>query len=613
MCGIFGMHGDIDRQEFKRTLDIIHHRGPDETNFYFNDEKKVSLGHKRLSIIDINKGSQPMWSFDKSICVIFNGEIYNHFEIRRSLEKKGYKFYSDHSDTEILIYGYMEWGESLPQKLNGMFAFAIFDERKNLFFLSRDRFGEKPLYWSFHNERFFFGSELSLFASSKEFKTQIDILSLKKFFVYNFVPSPRTIYKNINKLQSGYFLIYHLSSKQIKTKKYWEYRIQSYTHFRNENEIKEELSLKLRNSVKRRLMSDVPLGVFLSGGLDSSIVAVCATDLLKKKIETFSIGFETESFDESYYAKLVSNLIGSNHNINYLSEVKILESIEPLLSMLDEPNGDPSFIPTYFVSKLASEKVKVTLTGDGGDELFAGYDTFSALKYANFFEKIIPKFMLKGSITLLDLFSKSNKNMTLEFKLIRALSGLGDGQKLWNPKWLSSLSLNDLQELFNEKLEVNELYDESIKHWDSSKSKDLVDMTSEFYVKFYLQDGVLAKVDRASMLNSIETRAIFLDNDIVDLAQKVPSNFKIRSGQRKYILKKTFENKLPNEIVNRKKKGFGIPLRKLTKKIKFDFGKKYSVINMGIVKHFYDSHKKNRDYRNFLWNMAVLQNFNFFK
>lgn len=613
MCGIFGIHGDIDRQEFKKTLDVIHHRGPDETNFYFNEEKQVSLGHKRLSIIDINKGSQPMWSFDKTVCVIFNGEIYNHAEIRISLEKKGHKFYSHHSDTEILIYGYMEWGESMPQRLNGMFSFAIFDMRKNLFFLSRDKFGEKPLYWSFHKESFFFGSELSLFVSSKKMETEIDVMSLKKFFAYNFIPSPKTIYKNINKLQSGHFLTYDLSSKQIKIKKYWEYRIQSNTSFTNENEIKEELFFKLRKSVKRRLMSDVPLGVFLSGGLDSSIVALCATDLLKKKIETFSIGFETESFDESYYAKLVANLIGSNHNINFLSEVKILESIKPLLSMLDEPNGDPSFIPTYFVSKLASEKVKVTLTGDGGDELFAGYDTFSALKYANFFEKIVPKIFLKGSITLLDLFSKSDKNMTLEFKLIRALSGLGYGRKLWNPKWLSSLSHTDLQELFNEKLEVDELFDESIKHWDNSKSNDLVDKTSEFYVKFYLQDGVLAKVDRASMLNSIETRAIFLDNDVVELAQKIPSNFKLRNGQRKYILKKTYENKLPNEIINRKKKGFGIPLRKLTKNTSFDFKKKYPAINMNIVKYFYDSHKNKKDYRNFLWNMSVLQNFNFFK
>ncbi len=603
MCGIFGIQGNCSEKKFLTTLEQINHRGPDDSGYQEFKNVNLKFGHKRLSIVDIKHGKQPMYSSDRNLCVIYNGEIYNHLELRKELIKKKYKFNTSHSDTEILLYGYKEWGKNLTKKLNGMFAFAIYDKKNQQIFIARDRFGEKPLYWCYYKEKFVFGSELTLFKSI--FNPDIDRKSLQKFFVYNFIPSPRTFYANINKLPGGNQITFDIRSRKILQEKYWEFRIKKIKKFVNFNEACEELRFLLKKSIKARLMSDVPIGVFLSGGIDSSIVSIMTNQLIKEKIKTFNIGFNEDSYDESKYAKEVSQIIKSNHFCNILSEKKIIDTSPKILKFLDEPNGDPSFIPTFYVSKLASKEVKVILTGDGGDELFAGYDTFSALSIAKICERLLPPAVINNLTKLIDLFPKSNKNMSLEFKMMRGLRGIGHGARLWNQLWLSSIEINDLIELFNEKIEYEEIFDESIAHWNQSESKNLVDRTSEFFVKFYLQEGVLPKVDRASMLNSIETRAVFLDNDIASFAENIPHHYKLKNNNKKYILKKANQDILPKNILYRKKKGFGIPLRNISKNLKINKNNKF--LSTDFISKKYISNQKNKDHRNFLWNVLVAQ------
>lgn len=614
MCGIAGFVGKGNLSILKKMTDSIRYRGPDADGHWVDTENSVYLGHRRLSILDIAGGIQPMFSSDKSLCIIFNGEIYNFKEIRDELIKLGYKFKTDHSDTEVILYAYKEWGASCVQKFNGMWAFSIYDRIKKKLFCSRDRFGKKPFFYSKQNGSFVFGSELHLFKIHPSVNCSLSKKSLQKYFGYGYIPAPNTLYENIFKLPGGHNLEYDLNRGEIKISKYWDYVLEPFDRIPEhpEEEWGEEIRRLLDQAVQRRLVSDVPLGIFLSGGIDSSAVTAFASRHVPKgKLKTFSIGFTEKSFDESYYANLVSKKFDTEHYSDILSMEKAVSILPEIIGKLDEPMGDSSILPTYLLSRFTRQQVTVALGGDAGDELFAGYDPFKALNPARIYSKFIPGKIHSAIQYLFAKLPVSHRNMSLDFKIKRTLRGLNYSPKLWTPVWMATLAPSELEELFNEKIDPEDLYSEAIIAWESCKQEDLTDRVTQFYIKLYMQDDILVKVDRASMMNSLEVRAPFLDIDFVDFARKIPAAYRYRDGETKYILKKALESILPYEILYRSKKGFGVPIGKwiIDKSLSFtDSNSEY--MNNAFFRKKLENHQNLRsDERAFLWNWWVLNRF----
>ena len=563
MCGIAGFLGDGRREHLVAMTRALSHRGPDDEGFHIDEQHRVFLGFRRLAIIDPAGGKQPMWNEDGSVCVIFNGEIYNQAELRTELERKGHRFRTDHSDTEVLVHGYEEWGDGLPIRLNGMFAFVVWDRPRQRLFAARDRFGEKPFYYSSHPGLFLFGSELSALIRHPRLDRTLDQRSLQKFFAYGYLPAPNTIYRGVRKLPGGCHLTVDLSTQQVVEARYWRFRIEAEDDAPagRDAALAEELRELIDRAVARRLVGDVPLGVFLSGGVDSSaILAFAARHRSADSLDTFTIGFEERSFDESGPARDVAHAIGSRHHERILGLNAARDVMDRVLAGLDEPLGDASILPTYLLSRFARQTVTVALSGDGGDELFAGYDPFAALQSARWYDRLVPApvhHLLRRSAGLLPM---SSGNMSFDFKLRRVLAGLSYPQHLWNPVWMGPVEPAAMPSLFEHALDAEELYSEAIEIWDQSTSPSLVDRTLEFFTNLYLQDDILAKVDRATMSVSLESRAVFLDNDIVDFCRRLPHGYKLRRGQRKYLLKKAVAGVVPRAVLARRKKGFGIPL-----------------------------------------------------
>lgn len=611
MCGIAGFVGRNNDIILHAMADAISHRGPDGEGYYFCPVNGINFAHRRLSITDIAGGHQPMWNEDDSVGIVFNGEIYNHMELRNELLSKGHVFKSDHSDTEVLIHGYEEWGADLLIRLNGMFAFCIYDQKKKCLFFARDRFGKKPLYYTLYDQKLVFSSELKSLLAHPEIKREIDPVSLQKYFGYGFIPAPYTLYRNVNKLPGGHYMFYDLTTATAKITSYWQFRVNPDSNYAKSSE--EDLAAELRNlltaAVKRRMVSDVPVGVFLSGGIDSSTILACASQIeATNRIKTFSIGFHEKEYDESDIARNIAHHFGSDHTEEIFGIDSAKEVSSKVLHMLDEPMGDSSILPTYLLSRFAKQSVTVALGGDGGDELFAGYAPFRALNAAQLYTDMIPSGIRKFILSQVNRLPASEGYLSLDFKLKRTLQGLEYPSKVWNPMWLSPLKPDEIADLTNTPVEWEELYDDAIKAWDSSDAGDLIGKTSEFYGRFYLQDGVLSKVDRASMMVGLEVRAPFLDNHVVEFAQRLPSSFKYRNGTTKYLLKKAMTGTLPDSLLYRQKKGFGIPLTSWLKTWSIDeasLGK----CNDAFVKKMYDEHRLgSRDNRLFLWNWIVLTN-----
>jgi len=563
MCGIAGFWGAGDQAIVTAMTDALAHRGPDGYGYHVDEGNRIFLGHRRLAIIDIGGGAQPMWNEDQTVGVVFNGEIYNHVELRRLLEDRGHRFHSDHSDTEVLVHGYEEWGTELPLRLNGMFAFAIWDKAQSRLFLARDRFGEKPLFYARGPHFLAFASELSSLLRHPRVDTETDVGSLQKLFGYGFFPASRTPYKGVAKLPGGHWLLLDLRSDRVTLRRYWKFSLQPDASLleRGEEDLADELDSLLTQAVKRRLISDVPIGLFLSGGVDSSAVLAAATNLRDPaQIRTFTVGFNEASFDETEYARRVAGMLGTQHEVRKLDLDQARDVIPKLLARMSEPLGDSSLLPTYLLSEFTRRHVTVALSGDGADELFAGYDPFHALQPAAAYTALVPGPLHRIVRKLASRLPVSTRNMSLDFKLKRTLNGLSYSSKLWNPVWLGPLSPPEIGRIFGQEIKAEELYEEAIELWDSAPHLNLVEKTMEFYTTFYLQDGILTKVDRASMLNSLETRAVFLDNDLVEFAGRLPTSLKYRNGKGKYLLKKVLSRRLPADIVDRPKKGFGIPL-----------------------------------------------------
>ena len=562
MCGLAGFIGVGTEVTLRDMIGAVAHRGPDGEGIWSEPRLRVFLGHRRLSIIDIEGGAQPMWDSRGEVGVIFNGEIYNHLALRRELEAAGHRFRSSHSDTEVLVHGYREWGEGLPLRLNGMFAFAIVDRPAGRLFLARDRFGEKPLYYARKPGLLVFGSEATAVLAHPGISSEISPRAVQKYFAWGFLPAPNAFHRDLMKLPGGSSLTYDIATDDLRIDNYWRFHLEPDERLtgKDESRLAEELRERLADSVQRRLMSDAPLGIFLSGGIDSAAVLAAAIRTRPAdSINTFTIGFTEPSYDESGQARALAEAFGVRHHEEILDLEKARSALPGILGRLDEPLGDPSILPTYLLSAFAAKHVKVALSGDGGDELFAGYDPFRALAPARLYSTLVSRGVHRGLRRLAELLPRSSRNMSFDFKVRRTLLGLSWPEALWNPVWLSPASPDLIAEIFDAPLRAEELYEEALALWSTQKG-DLIDRTLEFYTTFYLQDGILTKSDRATMLNSLEGRAVFLDNDLVEMCRRLPNRFKFRGGERKRLLRRALAGWLPEDVLKRRKKGFGIPL-----------------------------------------------------
>ena len=563
MCGLTGFVGAGHRGNLEDMAAAIFHRGPDEAGFHIDPEQGVHLAFRRLAILDLAGGHQPMWNEDSSVCVLFNGEIYNHADLRAALIAKGHVFRSNHSDTEVLVHGYEEWGDALPARLNCMFAFAIWDRPRRRLFAARDRFGEKPFFYVARPGFFAFASELSALIQHPSVDRAFDPRSLQKYFAYGYIPAPNALYRGARKLAGGCSLTLDLDDFRVREQTYWRFAISADEHAPAHRipSLTEELRALLDAAVKRRLISDVPLGVFLSGGLDSStVLALAARHRPAAGIDTFTIGFNEPSFDESPYARQVAAAIGSRHHERILDFDTANDFVARVLGRLDEPSGDASILPTYALSAFAREHVTVALSGDGGDELFAGYDPFAALRPAALYDRLVPAPVHLLLRRMAGMLPRGASNMSLDFKIRRALMGLSYKPGVRLPIWMSPLEPARMGALFDAPMSVEELYSEAMEAWDNTAAKNPVDRALEFFTHFYLQDDILAKTDRAAMMASLECRAVFLDNDVVDFCARLPHGYKYRQGVRKFLLRRAAEGLAPDIVLKRAKKGFGIPL-----------------------------------------------------
>jgi asparagine synthase (glutamine-hydrolysing) len=628
MCGIAGFSGFGDLEILRGMTDAIRHRGPDADGYWAEADAGIFLGHRRLSIVDLSGGAQPMWTADGEIGVVFNGEIYNHSELRAELKARGCRFVTDHSDTEVLLHGYREWGESFVERLNGMWAFVIYDRARKRLFGSRDRFGKKPLYYFHEGDTFGWASELSALLQHPRCPRDLSTLALKKYFAYAYIPAPRSIYERVWKLPGGCSFTYDLTMGELKTWRYWAFvlepdqailsdpsKSETLAHCQDRfgaapGDLEDSLRRVLERAVKRRLMSDVPLGVFLSGGIDSSAIAALAAEHVPPgQLNTFAIGFNEPSFDESSYARRVAKDLGTQHHEEILDLDKSVALLPEIVGKLDEPLGDGSLLPTYLLSRFTRQHVTVALGGDGGDELFAGYDPFRALEKAALYAKLVPRPVHEAIRLVAARLPVSHQNLSLDFKIKRTLMGLSYPPPIWNAVWMSALEPRDLAQLFREPCDQEEIYSEAIEAWDRCAQPNLVDRALQFWTNLYLQDGILAKVDRASMMNSLEARSPFLDIEVVDLARRIPWQLKLHQGQTKYILKKALAPLLPREIISRKKKGFGMPIGRWLRegRFEFDHGRTFPHLNVAYAEQKHAAHMTGRaDERLFLWSYWLL-------
>ena len=542
MCGICGVAGGdpaAGRLLVDRMCAAMVHRGPDDTGTV--QREGVALGMRRLSIIDVAGGHQPMHNEDSTVWLVQNGEIFNHRELRTRLVAAGHVF-TTASDTEVLVHGWEEWGEQMVERLNGQFAFCVLDVRAKSLFLARDRMGIKPLHYAISGDRLVFASELKALLRDPALRGGVDPVALDAYLAYEFVPSPRSIVRGISKLRPGHTLTWSLTERDVKIRQYWapSLNLDLDGGALDVDAECERLRDVLRESVRKELLSDVPLGVFLSGGIDSSAVTAMMTQL-GGDVKSFSVGFSERSFDEAPYARQVARHLGTDHRELTLEPAMMLDLVPRLPSLLDEPLGDASIIPTYLLSAFTREHVTVALGGDGGDELFAGYPTLQAHRLATYYTRV-PRLLRRGLVEpVVRRLPVSRRNLSFDFRAKRFVAGAELPVAERHLSWMGSFPARGVVE--SEFAEVDPL-----------NQVLMLDM------RYYLENDILVKLDRASMMASLEGRVPLLNNDFVAYATALPMRMKLRGLRSKYLLKRALRGILPDDILDRPKKGFGIPV-----------------------------------------------------
>lgn len=563
MCGIAGFVNrdgrSADQDVLARMTATLVHRGPDGDGLYCRGP--AGLGHRRLSIIDLAGGSQPMPNEDGSIWVSYNGELYNELELRDRLRGNGHVYRSD-SDTESLVHLYEDEGPDFVRSLNGMFALAIWDERRSRLVLARDRMGQKPLYYAeTPGGGIVFGSEPKALLAHPDVDHGLDHDSLRRYLFYEYVPAPYSIWKGMKKLPACHRLVWENGTTRIE--RYWSAPTPSGERGREPFEsAAERFWEEFRAAVARHTRSDVPLGVFLSGGIDSSSVAAALCELEPARdVQTFSIGFDDPSFDESAYFQSVARRLGTDHHERTFSAETVVDLLPDIVSWLDEPFGDASILPTHLLSRFARESVTVVLGGDGADEILAGYPTFAAERAARFFGRL-PRSARALAGAAAGRLPVDHGNLSFDFKVKQFLRGAGEPLALAHQRWLGSFSGAEINGLLVQDGCVDVEAEHLARASALAPEADRLHRSLALYQDTYLPEDILTKVDRASMATGLEVRAPFLDAELVESIQRLPSAFKFGRNRTKRLLKRAASGRLPDMVVNRPKKGFGIPVAK---------------------------------------------------
>lgn len=607
MCGILGLiqkREKIDPFQFKVMLNTLEKRGLDSEGMYLN--KNIGLGHRRLSIIDLSdQGKQPMANESNDLIITFNGEIYNYLKVKNRLSDK--HVWKSRTDTEVLLHAYEDYGLNILKHIEGMFAFAIYDRKKKMITLARDHFGKKPLYYYLDEEIFCFASEIKAIIKDIRIKKKlkIDQMSLCKYLIYGYVPSPNSIFDKIKKLEPSTAFQFDISNWKIINKSpFWNLEKIEISNNLSEEDVIENTERLIKTATKKRLMSDVPLGIFLSGGVDSSLISTYMAQN-SQKVNSFTVGYEDYlKEDESEYAIGVAKKLGIKYDICHFESSLVEKTFLEILDYLDEPMADAAIIPLYFISKYAKKSISVVLSGDGGDEVFGGYlkyrtqEFIEKFKYLNVVASVGKNFISKNSsyYKLLDSFR-------LPFSQRQFIFGSG------------SFSRNECESLLNKKkIDYQEIFKESFRYEELFKQKDLINKSLYLDVKIQLPDWYLVKGDRATMANSLEMRNPFLDKELVEFAFSLSGNWKIRSGEQKYLLKIIASRYIDKEIIYREKKGFGVPLDKWIRKELRSLFKEYLFIkndffDIDYIEKIYKEHIDNK--YNHQFELLRIFNFNY--
>ncbi len=618
MCGIAGFtqfnHQFGNEQTLQKMGNAILHRGPDAGGVYLKDN--IGLSHRRLSIIDPTEaGNQPMVSQDGRYIIVFNGEIYNFLSLRKELKKQNFPL-KTHTDTEVLLTLYEQHGKDVLNKINGMFAFAIWDTTKQTLFIARDRVGKKPLYYYKQKNDIIFASELKAILTLPKIPRKIRADAVYDFFAYQYIPDPKTIFENIHKLEPGHYL--EITESSFTKTKYWDISFSKQSKD-NEIQIKEKLQKLLNECTKKRMVSDVPLGAFLSGGVDSSGIVAMMAKNTESKITTCSIGFDDEKFNETEFAKAVAEQFHTNHHELTVHQ-NVKENLEKIVSFFDEPFADPSLVPTFYVSELARQKVTVAIAGDGGDEVFAGYEKYTTDTIENNLRKLFPEIirttLFPSFASILEKFNnaycKKGSSLLRTLSLDPAMGFYITNSHITDELWQRIITDNTKNKIGS--------YHPSQITTDYYEQCDGIDHMSRILytdIKTYLPGSILVKADRMSMANSLEVRAPILDYKLMEFAATLPSSLKYNKGEKKYILKEAFKDFLPDDILYRKKMGFEVPLADwLRGEIKSIAEQKLFNSTSGLtdyfkineVKNLWDQHQSGkRDYSTPLWSMLMFQ------
>jgi asparagine synthase (glutamine-hydrolysing) len=562
ICGIYNFDGrPVDEDLLKRMNRTLIHRGPDGEGIFV--DSKIGFGHRRLSIIDLKTGKQPMGNEDGSVQVVFNGEIYNFLELRKLLQAKGHRF-KTRSDTETIVHGYEEWGEDVIKHLRGMFAIALWDGPGNRLLLARDRIGKKPLYYHLDKGRIIFASELKALIVDSSIGRDVDPNALDCYLSFGYVPSPLCILKGVKKLPPAHYAIYNDSGFSLR--QYWHLDMAHSVSGTHEERALQELRTLFDEAIRLRLISDVPLGAFLSGGIDSSaVVAAMARLKGKEPVKTASIGFSVKEFDELKYARKVANLYHTDHT-EFVVKPDALEVLDDIVWYLDEPFADSSAIPTYYVSKMTRQRVIVALSGDGGDETFAGYvRRYYMNRLEENIRRGIPRSIRENVLGPISKLYPKWDSLPRPFRIKNFLSNIS---RSFEEAYFRDMSFYFLPErkkrLYRPEMSIAmkdfNPFDVLGKHFKRNKNTDVTTRAQYVDIMTYLPEDILVKVDRMSMAHSLEVRSPILDHKLIEFVATLPSSYKLRGNEAKYIFKKMNERVLPRDILYRKKQGFCVPL-----------------------------------------------------